>query len=330
MNCQFCNADNPEHAGFCLQCGKEISTPELAQTDQVHSDEAQGGGGAGVPPPKKKKHRILKLIIELAIVSLIGFIIGKVWFYPSHMPKKIWNEGLRYDVKAQIENELSGMGDFTVPVTGDLDSQNISSHNQVDLSEIPLLSAVDFEGSSKAQAYSIQTTWPVYDAADQTQAAGYVTADTLLFAKELSFTEFQYYHITDLTLDANLLAAQQQIDQQSLQDRVQLHDYYLSTDYKGDPVIGVVYTWTNTNSEATSAMLDISISTYQNGVELSTHYDIESSSLVQKKVQPGMSIELYEEFELDDLNAPVEIVVGEWITWDEDAPAISVVVDITQ
>ena len=91
----------------------------------------------------------------------------------------------------------------------------------------------------------------------------------------------------------------------------------LSTDYDGDPVVIVTYTFTNVSSdEAESYLLSCSDEVYQNGVqcELAFVMDLEGDS--GAKVKAGASTTFQKAYSVKD-NSDVEVEVKELFSWDD-------------
>lgn len=91
----------------------------------------------------------------------------------------------------------------------------------------------------------------------------------------------------------------------------------LSTDYDGDPVVIITYTFTNVSSdEAESYLLSCSDEVYQNGVqcELAFVMDLEGDS--SAKVKAGASTTFQKAYSVKD-NSDVEVEVKELFSWDD-------------
>lgn len=86
------------------------------------------------------------------------------------------------------------------------------------------------------------------------------------------------------------------------------------TDYSGDPVAIVTYTFTNNSTEDASFMVSISAKAFQNGVQLDTAIGSGwDSSGSMKELKPGSSTTVQMGYELDD-NSPITIEASE--LWD--------------
>ena len=91
----------------------------------------------------------------------------------------------------------------------------------------------------------------------------------------------------------------------------------LSVDYNGASIVIVKYLFTNNSEEATSFMVSISDTVYQNGVELDYGYLVEdySSDNQMKSIKPGITLEVEAAYKLDDTTADIEVEVSELFSW---------------
>ncbi len=105
---------------------------------------------------------------------------------------------------------------------------------------------------------------------------------------------------------------------------VEIKGATLTEDYEGKPAIIVTYAWTNNSEETTSSMTSVSCSAFQDGVELETAIitgnDAYDSDAFMKDVRPGTTLDIQSAFLLSNTTSPIEIEVGEWITFDENPP----------
>lgn len=86
------------------------------------------------------------------------------------------------------------------------------------------------------------------------------------------------------------------------------------SDYSGDLVAIVTYTFTNNSTEDTSFMVSISDKAFQNGVQLDTAVGSGwDSSGSMKELKPGSSTTVQIGYKLDD-NSPITIEASE--LWD--------------
>ena len=103
---------------------------------------------------------------------------------------------------------------------------------------------------------------------------------------------------------------------------VEIHDFTLSKDYNGAPVIIIGYTFTNHSEKNVSAMVALSEAAFQNGVGLDTAIVMEEgvgSEEAMKDVQPDASIDIKEAYLLTSATAPVEYEITELFSWDNAA-----------
>lgn len=98
---------------------------------------------------------------------------------------------------------------------------------------------------------------------------------------------------------------------------VSIDDAALGTDYEGNPVAVVTYTFTNVSSdEAESYLMSCYTEVYQNGVqcEIAFAEGLEGDS--STKVKSGASTTFQEAYSITD-NSPIEVEVKEAFSWDE-------------
>ncbi|HIT31923.1 MAG TPA: DUF5067 domain-containing protein [Candidatus Enterenecus stercoripullorum] len=105
---------------------------------------------------------------------------------------------------------------------------------------------------------------------------------------------------------------------------VEIKSAALAEDYEGNPALIVTYSWTNNSEDTTSAMVAVSCSAFQDGVSLDTaiiaNSDIYDSDSFMTEVRPGTTIDVQAAFVLGNTESPVEVEVGEWLTFDSDPP----------
>jgi len=92
-----------------------------------------------------------------------------------------------------------------------------------------------------------------------------------------------------------------------------------TTDWGGDPVIVVTYTFLNLDGRDRSFGWSVSDKAFQNGIELDSAYLVDGldSGASTRDVKPGVSITVQQAFELQDMS-PVTVEVKEWISWDDE------------
>lgn len=107
---------------------------------------------------------------------------------------------------------------------------------------------------------------------------------------------------------------------------VEIKGAKLAKDYEENPVIVVTYAWTNNSEETTSAMTAIMGKAFQGGIQLDSAIvgdsKVYDSGASMKEIRPGATLDVQSAFVLRDTTSPVEVEVGEWLTWD-DKPAMA-------
>lgn len=92
----------------------------------------------------------------------------------------------------------------------------------------------------------------------------------------------------------------------------------LGTDYEGNPVAIVTYTFTNVSSEeAESFMVDCIADVYQNGVECELGFATGLEGDISTKVKTGASTTFQQAYVITDTAAPIEVEVKEMFSWDD-------------
>lgn len=102
---------------------------------------------------------------------------------------------------------------------------------------------------------------------------------------------------------------------------VQIGGFELITDYDGAPAILVEFAFTNNSEENASAMINLSYTAYQNGIELDSAFVIDSNIYngedLMKEIQPGASLTVKVPFALNSESAPVEFEISESFSFDD-------------
>lgn len=113
---------------------------------------------------------------------------------------------------------------------------------------------------------------------------------------------------------------------------VEITGVSLSTDYEGNPAVIVSYTWTNNSDDTTMPATTVSCSVFQDGVGgepailMNEDYDGDSSLT---EVRPGTTVDVQEAFVLGNTTSPIEVEIGEWLTFDDDPPVAYQEFDLT-
>lgn len=79
----------------------------------------------------------------------------------------------------------------------------------------------------------------------------------------------------------------------------------VSTDFGGEPCLLVYYDYTNNGSGASSAMVDVNLTAYQNGASLEAAIPANSDSAIDafmKEIQPGETVNVCQAFSLKDMS----------------------------
>lgn len=80
----------------------------------------------------------------------------------------------------------------------------------------------------------------------------------------------------------------------------------VSTDFGGEPCLLVYYDYTNNGTSASSAMVDVNLTAYQNGTSLEAAIPASSDEAIDafmKEIQPGETINVCQAFSLQDMSA---------------------------
>lgn len=90
-------------------------------------------------------------------------------------------------------------------------------------------------------------------------------------------------------------------------DRFSIHytRNVVSTDFAKDPCLLVYYDYTNNGSGASSAMVDVNLTAYQNGAALEAAIPADSDSAIDafmKEIQPGETVNVCQAFSLKDMS----------------------------
>ena len=92
----------------------------------------------------------------------------------------------------------------------------------------------------------------------------------------------------------------------------------VGTDYEGNDALIVTYSWVNNSDEATSAYAALSMSAFQNGVELDFAVGVDGADTDgdMKEVKPGAGTTFDRCYILED-DSDVTIEVSEMFSWDD-------------
>lgn len=102
---------------------------------------------------------------------------------------------------------------------------------------------------------------------------------------------------------------------------VEIKDCTLSTDYEGNPVAIVTYSWTNNDDKAQSFMVAITDKAYQNDIECQRAYMSDDSNFNRDSetadIKPGATYEVQKAYELLDETTPLIVETAECFGFDD-------------
>lgn len=79
----------------------------------------------------------------------------------------------------------------------------------------------------------------------------------------------------------------------------------------------VTYEWTNDTNQPSSAIYNVAVNAYQNGIGLEEDYAfILEDDSSQRDVQPGVTIQVREAFLIEDLVTDVQVEITPWISFE--------------
>ena len=330
MKCLHCDAENQEQAKFCSECGEKLSTLPESPVPANPSDAAVDSRAT-----EKKHSSGLKSLHKVAggIVALI-FIYNLVLFVMSitRVPRDLWQSGVEDDTKRKVVNELLSAGfPDTVSVQSttsrnvhdsyielDFDYRLIAPWNFSNDSVIFSILFQDFDKWKGAFVYDIHETWQV--SIDNTSLGTVETTTTIVCQPKWS-GEHLYTGYVNLELSDGLYAAGEEYAQNTaqsiLEDKFQFQHFYLydiNDWYLGDYQQFVIeYQWTNTANHAKSPFTDVSISAYQNGVELKTDYAYEQPYDALTNIAAGETITNSIAFKLNDPYSDIEVRAANYL-----------------
>lgn len=102
----------------------------------------------------------------------------------------------------------------------------------------------------------------------------------------------------------------------------EIKDFVLTKDYTGKPAIVITYTFTNSSEDATSAMVALIGTAYQNGVQLDsaivTDDKVYNASNSMLDIKTGSSLDIQAAYTLTSEAAPVEFELSELISFSDE------------
>ena len=104
--------------------------------------------------------------------------------------------------------------------------------------------------------------------------------------------------------------------------KIEILDCRLATDYQGNPIVIVKYSFTNNNKDAIAFYLAVDTCVYQNGVGLNKCYMANESANYSddnqsKQIKTGATIEVEVAYELNDTTTDIEVEVNEFISFND-------------
>lgn len=100
---------------------------------------------------------------------------------------------------------------------------------------------------------------------------------------------------------------------------VKITGYRLAKDYEGKDVIIIQYDFTNNGADAESAMFALTMTAFQDGIQLETAFMLDDSyqgDNSSKDIKPGVTISCESAYELPNTTSPVEFEVSELFSFD--------------
>lgn len=330
MKCLHCGTENQEQAKFCSECGERLSTPPESPVPANPS-----GATVDSTATEKKRSSGLKSLRKVAegIVALI-FISNLLLFVMSitKVPRDLWQSGVEDDTKQEVVNELLAAGfpekisvQSTVNRTVhdsyielDFDYRLIAPWNFSNDSIISAILFQDFDKWKGAFVYDIRETWQV---SIDNISLGTVETTTTVVCQPKWSGEHLYTGYVNLELSDGLYAAGEEYAQNTaqsiLEDKFQFQHFYLydiNDWYLGDYQQFVIeYQWTNTANHAKSPFTDVSISAYQNGVELKTDYAYDQPYDALTNIATGETITNSIAFRLNDPYLDIEVHAANYL-----------------
>lgn len=91
----------------------------------------------------------------------------------------------------------------------------------------------------------------------------------------------------------------------------------LVTDPMGSNRLIVTYEWTNLTNQPSSAIYNVAVDAYQNGIGLEEDFGfILEDDSSQREVQPGVTIQVREAFLIEDMVTDVQVEITPWISFE--------------
>lgn len=125
------------------------------------------------------------------------------------------------------------------------------------------------------------------------------------------------------TKEPNNVVAENDSNKSNVGDyNVEIKESGIATDYEGNKILIVTYTFTNNSKEAKSFNLSVTDTAFQDGVELGTvwsSYGIDGLSFdnKSKEIKPGKTLDVQCAYELNDETTNVEIEFTLFSIWTD-------------
>ena len=330
MKCLHCGAENQEQAKFCSECGERLSIPPESPVPANPSDATvdsratEKKHSSGLKSLRKVAGGIVVLIF---ISNLLLFVMGI-----TKVPRDLWQSGVEDDTKREIVNELLAAGFPDTISVQSTTSRNVhDSYIELDFdyrllfpwnfSNDSVISSVFFQNFDRwkgAFVYDIHETWQV---SVDTTSLGTVETTTTIVCQPKWSGEHLYTGYVNLEPSDGLYAAGEEYAQNRaqsiLEDKFQFQHFYLydiNDWYLGNYQQFVIeYQWTNTGNHAKSPFTDVSISAYQNGIELKTDYSYNQPYDALTNIAAGETITNSIAFILNDPYSDIEVRAANYL-----------------
>lgn len=330
MKCLHCGAENQEQAKFCSECGERLSIPPESPVPANPSDATvdsratEKKHSSGLKSLRKVAGGIVVLIF---ISNLLLFVMGI-----TKVPRDLWQSGVEDDTKREILNELLAAGFPDTISVQSTTSRNVhDSYIELDFdyrllfpwnfSNDSVISSVFFQNFDRwkgAFVYDIYETWQV---SVDTTSLGTVETTTTIVCQPKWSGEHLYTGYVNLEPSDGLYAAGEEYAQNRaqsiLEDKFQFQHFYLydiNDWYLGNYQQFVIeYQWTNTGNHAKSPFTDVSISAYQNGIELKTDYSYNQPYDALTNIAAGETITNSIAFILNDPYSDIEVRAANYL-----------------
>ncbi len=330
MKCLHCGAENQEQAKFCSECGERLSIPPESPVPANPSDATvdsratEKKHSSGLKSLRKVAGGIVVLIF---ISNLLLFVMGI-----TKVPRDLWQSGVEDDTKREIVNELLAAGFPDTISVQSTTSRNVhDSYIELDFdyrllfpwnfSNDSVISSVFFQNFDRwkgAFVYDIYETWQV---SVDTTSLGTVETTTTIVCQPKWSGEHLYTGYVNLEPSDGLYAAGEEYAQNRaqsiLEDKFQFQHFYLydiNDWYLGNYQQFVIeYQWTNTGNHAKSPFTDVSISAYQNGIELKTDYSYNQPYDALTNIAAGETITNSIAFILNDPYSDIEVRAANYL-----------------